>query len=172
MMVKNVFNIIRNNKGRFLIMLFLVAYLKLLDNGFCYQTGKFFSQLDQEELINRGIEKLLVKHKPQAWLTYGFEGIYRYNDPIIPYQSIEEFKALNPYCCSFRKELGKEWSSEHFLKKITGEVYGYVYLEYITRRANPNNLPQELKSQYPPVVDSVTVFPIDNCGNLKESKHW
>ena len=133
----------------------------LIRNGYCYETGKFFSELDYQSLEDRAVRiiwnQLRPIRNPNFWKDAEFY------DPIIPYKDIETFKKVNPDCCRFTQE---QLHPEVHRTLFSGKVYGYIILKYWVFRTYPDQVPEELRREYPPAKKEGEVFVVSTCGTF------
>lgn len=140
---------------------FLGGHMLLIRNGYCYETGKFFSELDYQSLEDKAVEIIWNRLHPSK-SSFSWKGV-KYYDPIIPYKDIETFRKVNPDCCYFTQE------QQHPAVQRTlfsGKVYGYIILRYWVFRSYPDQVPKERRHDYPPAKKEGEVFVVSTCGTF------
>lgn len=121
---------------------------QLMLSGYCEKDGSYFDDRHtKQELIDRAINYVL-EHQPEGLrrsLTGESWDIKRYN-------TMEEFKKLNPNCCKVTSwppdAIPQDWDV-----RVEGKAYKYVIVKYL-RSYLANREPEQWETQ--------VVF--DNCG--------
>ena len=130
-MIIKIINKIRKVKKRYYFMLLLLPFLYMEFKdfvnvlGYCEKKDANISQLYSElELIDRAI-KFLLTISPSTQVTVEGRRLH-----IIPYKTVEEFKRINPNCCSVERTAHKGFTQDLSIRK-QGKSYGYVHLAYL-----------------------------------------
>ena len=120
----------RKVKKRYYFMLLLLPFLHMEFKGFvnvlgyCEKKDANISQLySEQELIDRAIEFLLIGF-PKVASTPEGRRLH-----IIPYKTVEEFKKINPNCCSVQDSAYDGFVQDLSIRK-QGKSYGYVHMAY------------------------------------------
>ena len=93
--------------------------------GYCEKKDANISQLySEQELIDRAIEFLLTI-SPSTQVTVEGRRLH-----IIPYKTVEEFKKINPNCCSVERTAHEGFTQDLSIRK-QGKSYGYVNVAYL-----------------------------------------
>lgn len=92
--------------------------------GFCHATGRF---LTDKEKIDIAIADAISSYPPPLASL----GNYPPKDPI-PYSSIEEFRRLNPNCCTLSNSARKA-PDVSFLSRVQGTNSTYVLVDFVVR---------------------------------------
>ena len=120
----------RKVKKRYYFMLllpFLYMEFKGFVNvlGYCEKKDANISQLySEQELIDRAI-KFLLTISPSTQVTVVGRRLH-----IIPYKTVEEFKKINPNCCSVERTAHEGFTQDLSIRK-QGKSYGYVHVAYL-----------------------------------------
>ena len=121
----------RKVKKRYYFMLLLLPFLYMEFKGFvnvlgyCEKKDANISQLySEQELIDRAIDFLLIISPSTASTA---EGRMLH---IIPYKTVEEFKKVNPNCCSVERTAYDGFTQDLSIRK-QGKSYGYVHVTYL-----------------------------------------
>ena len=121
----------RKVKKRYYLMLLLLPFLHMEFKGFvnvlgyCEKKAANISQLySEQELIDRAIEFLLTI-SPSTQVTVEGRRLH-----IIPYKTVEEFKKINPNCCSVERTAHEGFTQDLSIRK-QGKSYGYVHVAYL-----------------------------------------
>ena len=115
--------------------------------GFCHGSGRF---LTEREKIDAAIEDAISPYPPPLASL----GNYPPKDPI-PYASIEEFRRLNPNCCTLSNSARKA-PEVSFFSRVKGTNSTYVLVNFLVRfRDEDGNEVSEPAS---------TFSAITNCG--------
>ena len=121
----------RKVKKRYYLMLLLLPFLHMEFKGFvnvlgyCEKKDANISQLySEQELIDRAIEFLLIGF-PKVGSTPEGRDLH-----IIPYKTVEEFKKINPNCCSVERTAHEGFTQDLSIRK-QGKSYGYVHVAYL-----------------------------------------
>ena len=121
----------RKVKKRYYPMLLLLPFLHMEFKGFvnvlgyCEKKDANISQLySEQELIDRAIEFLLTI-SPSTQVTVEGRRLH-----IIPYKTVEEFKKINPNCCSVERTAHEGFTQDLSIRK-QGKSYGYVHVAYL-----------------------------------------
>ena len=121
----------RKVKKRYYFMLLLLPFLYMEFKGFvnvlgyCEKKDANISQLySEQELIDRAIEFLLTI-SPSTQVTVEGRRLH-----IIPYKTVEEFKKINPNCCSVERTAHEGFTQDLSIKK-QGKSYGNVHVTYL-----------------------------------------
>ena len=112
-------------------MLLLLPFLHMEFKGFvnvlgyCEKKDANISQLySEQELIDRAI-KFLLTISPSTQVTVAGRRLH-----IIPYKTVEEFKKINPNCCSVQDSAYDGFVQDLSIRK-QGKSYGYVHVAYL-----------------------------------------
>lgn len=153
---------------RYLVLFLLciaVITVQLHDKGYCYKTGKFFYEIPVQERVDEIIRQRIL---PDTRSTIA-DRLYQGNkqiitfDPIIHYDSVEQFKKINPDCCIFYKD-GVDLT---FLPEVmTGEIYGVIEVNYLVFKHYSGFMPN-YGLEYSPVERMEDVYFISRCGEVK-----
>ena len=130
-------------------------------NGYCKSEGKFISNLyTEQEIIDKAI-KYVIDNIEQPGVVYDLskgrdvifgEEFYE-NTQIIPYNSIAEFKKINPNCCKITTI--DDGDTLNIFMRITGSGYRFIDMKYLRRYR---------QDKYPyPSINYERVFAFDNC---------
>ena len=93
--------------------------------GYCEKKDENISQLySEQELIDRAI-KFLLTISPSTQVTVEGRQLH-----IIPYKTVEEFKRINPNCCSVERTAHEGFTQDLSIRK-QGKSYGYVHVAYL-----------------------------------------
>lgn len=115
------------------------ANLYATHSGYCFKTGKYFSELNQQEMIDSYIP--VDDHRRSA----AYDGNGRYVDRL-PYKNKAHFKALNPDCCKIFSYNTTDPQGKYFLEHeipisysdtLMGNQYRAItihFLEFVPRR--------------------------------------
>ena len=121
----------RKVKKRYYFMLLLLPFLHMEFKGFvnvlgyCEKKDANISQLySEQELIDRAI-KFLLTISPSTQVTVEGRRLY-----IILYKTVEEFKKINPNCCSVERTAHEGFTQDLSIRK-QGKSYGYVHVAYL-----------------------------------------
>jgi len=130
-MIIKIINKMRKVKKRYYFMLLLLPFLHMEFKGFvnvlgyCEKKDANISQLySEQELIDRAIEFLLTI-SPSTQVTVEGRRLH-----IIPYKTVEEFKKINPNCCSVERTAHEGFTQDLSIRK-QGKSYGYVHVAYL-----------------------------------------
>ena len=130
-MIIKIINKMRKVKKRYYFMLLLLPFLymefKGIVNvlGYCEKKDANISQLySEQELIDRAI-KFLLTISPSTQVTVEGRRLH-----IIPYKTVEEFKKINPNCCSVERTAHEGFTQYLSIRK-QGKSYGYVHIAYL-----------------------------------------
>ena len=121
----------RKVKKRYYFMLLLLPFLHMEFKGivnvlgYCEKKDANISQLySEQELIDRAI-KFLLTISPSTQVTVEGRRLH-----IIPYKTVEEFKKINPNCCSVERT-AHEGFTQDLSNRKQGKSYGYVHVAYL-----------------------------------------
>jgi len=130
-MIIKIINKMRKVKKRYYFMLLLLPFLYMEFKGFvnvlgyCEKKDANISQLySEQELIDRAI-KFLLTISPSTQVTVEGRRLH-----IIPYKTVEEFKKINPNCCSVERTANEGFTQDLSIRK-QGKSYGYVHVAYL-----------------------------------------
>ena len=130
-MIIKIINKMRKVKKRYYFMLLLLPFLYMEFKGFvnvlgyCEKKDANISQLySEQELIDRAI-KFLLTISPSTQVTVEGRRLH-----IIPYKTVEEFKKINPNCCSVERTAHEGFTQDLSIRK-QGKSYGYVHVAYL-----------------------------------------
>lgn len=154
-------------KWHFILSLLYVAVIivQLHDKGYCYKTGKFFYETPVQERVDEIIRQRILPDTRSTIADRFYQGnkqIITF-DPIIHYDSVEQFKKINPDCCIFYKD-GVDLT---FLPEVmTGEIYGVIEVNYLVFKHYSGFMPN-YGLEYSPVERMEDVYFISRCGEVK-----
>ena len=133
----------RKVQKRYYFMLLLLPFLHIEFKGFvnvlgyCEKKDANISQLySEQELIDRAIEFLLIGF-PKVGSTPEGRDLH-----IIPYKTVEEFKKINPNCCSVQDSAYDGFVQDLSIRK-QGKSYGYVHISYLVMYEEKDIIPAE-----------------------------
>lgn len=141
--------------------LLLAGHMVLIKKGYCYETGKFFSELDYKKIEDEAIERVWRSLHPKSIHVHG-DG-YDFYDPIIPYKDVMQFKEVNPECCYFTQ---KQIHPDVHRSKLSGDVYGYFILKYWIFRKYSDKIPNNQRHLHPPAQKEEKIFVLSTCGSF------
>ncbi|WP_373776133.1 hypothetical protein [Neisseria dentiae] len=142
----------------------------IVDKGYCFRDGKYFSEYSKEEMINQAI-KLLLNDR----YSLSLEAHQDYRDFLekIKSSDIENFKSFNDDCCHvYVGDIkDKEDGAVKYWYKLTGEFYGHVLLEYWLLRPTAN-MGKEQKDIYRNIEKEKRYYGINRCGEVFEIPNY
>ena len=119
--------------------------------GYCEKKDANISQLySEQELIDRAI-KFLLTISPSTQVTVEGRRLH-----IIPYKTVEEFKKINPNCCSVERTAHEGFTQDLSIRK-QGKSYGYVHMTYFFFYKEEGISPEEWSE----------LIEFDTCGNMR-----
>ena len=146
----------RKVKKRYYFMLLLLPFLHMEFKGFvnmlgyCEKKDANISQLySEQELIDRAI-KFLLTISPSTQVTVEGRRLH-----IIPYKTVEEFKKINPNCCSVERTANEGFTQDLSIRK-QGKSYGYVHMTYFFFYKEEGIPPEEWSE----------LIEFDTCGDM------
>ena len=118
--------------------------------GYCEKKDANISQLySEQELIDRAI-KFLLTISPSTQVTVEGRRLH-----IIPYKTVEEFKKINPNCCSVERTAHEGFTQDLSIRK-QGKSYGYVHMTYFFFYKEEGIPPEEWSE----------LIEFDTCGDM------
>ncbi|MEJ8840461.1 hypothetical protein [Ramlibacter sp. AN1133] len=141
----------RRHVGILAPLVALSVYPVLNLAGFCFDENRF---LDRQATIRDGISAVIAYYPSIRFaynklppggmqLAHGEErrALMKYSDGIeleqqqlVPYRDVDEFRAVNPGCCSFTPTPEfDEFPATSFLDKATGRAAGFVNIRFLVR---------------------------------------
>lgn len=154
--MKKVFNFFQTFRIVILHLLFYLisgSFFALNHYGFCYKTGKFFSELDMQPKIDE-----IIREKAFSKAINSSGRGKNYTVTYIPYPDIETFKKINPNCCEIRRG---------------GDLYATFYIRYWRFVRYPNNIPINMMFYHLSVEKTDDAYYISRCGDIHHfSDFW
>lgn len=142
-----------------LALLYATLRLGLNYSGFCHEQRRFMTNQERIEIVVRRI----LSSYPPTLKTYvtrpdGQRAIqWERPEKAIPYESVEEFFAVNPDCCEVTlQQHPKQGGTVPLLERLSGDTAANVRVRYQVRYLDEN---EQLKTEY---VESY--WAVSNCG--------
>lgn len=151
----------------------LILYMgvsHIVNKGYCFRDGKYFSEYSQENMIDTAIKFLLSDRK-----NLSLEEYKDYRDSLekIKSSDIENFKSFNDDCC--RVYVGDIKDGESgpvkYWYRLTGEFYGHILLEYWLLRPNVK-MDKQQKSIYQKIEKEKHYYGVNRCGEIFEIPNY
>jgi hypothetical protein len=126
-------------------------------SGMCMSEGRWLSdeeriKLEIERIVGRKKEYISELHKNNDGYSYGG------HHDVIPYKSVEEFKKINPDCCSIRKKPTQSFA-EFFGRMLGADSGKMVVVNYLQRFYYEGELIEQLVAP-----DLAHIRYQNNCG--------
>ena len=138
----------------FIIVFFLFIYHEFIGlkklAGYCEEKNAYFSELYTDNVLIDKAINFLIKDLPRIVLTPEGKEIY-----VEPYLSVEEFKKINPNCCSVQDSAYDGFVQDLSIRK-QGKSYGYVHMTYFFFYKEEGIPPEEWSE----------LIEFDTCGDM------
>lgn len=126
--------------------------------GYCRSESHFLSD---EEAIDLAIANTLALYPPVIELHEAEHGkkevVFWEPQNVIPYQSIEEFKAVNKDCCNITM-VATEGYTPPFTYRLAGSISRLVHIKYLVRYRDDSGRA---------VARALETYPaVSNCGRV------